>query len=140
MTVRVSRTLAAKSAIGAASLAAIILVAHAATPTPPSKAELPPKGKPLAQTASHPGPRPTYPIANGYFQALQWRGIGPYRGGRALAVAGIPGDPSTFYFGAVAGGVWRTTDGGATWQPLTDKTPISSVGAIAIAPSNRNII
>ncbi|MBV8145688.1 MAG: glycosyl hydrolase, partial [Gammaproteobacteria bacterium] len=74
------------------------------------------------------------------FSALQWRGIGPYRGGRALAVAGVPGDASTFYFGAVAGGVWRTTDGGGHWQPLTDGTPISSVGAIAIAPANRDII
>src|SRR6516165_11726219 len=74
------------------------------------------------------------------FGALQWRGIGPYRGGRALAVAGIPGDASTFYFGAVAGGVWKTTDGGGTWQVLTDGTPISSVGAIAIAPSNHDII
>ena len=63
---------------------------------------------------------------------MQWRGIGPYRGGRALAVAGIPGDPTTFYFGAVAGGVWKTTDGGATWLPLTDQTSISSVGAIAV--------
>ena len=74
------------------------------------------------------------------FKALQWRGIGPYRGGRALAVAGIPGDASTFYFGAVAGGVWKTTDGGGTWQPLTDNTSISSVGAIAVAPSNHDII
>jgi photosystem II stability/assembly factor-like uncharacterized protein len=74
------------------------------------------------------------------FNALAWRGIGPYRGGRALAVAGIPGNPTTFYFGAVAGGVWRTTDAGATWAPLTDHTPISSVGAIAIAPSNSQII
>src|ERR1700746_615830 len=74
------------------------------------------------------------------FQALQWRGIGPYRGGRVLAVAGIPGDASTFYFGAVAGGVWKTTDGGNTWQVLTDGTPISSVGAIAIAPSNHEVI
>jgi photosystem II stability/assembly factor-like uncharacterized protein len=74
------------------------------------------------------------------FKALQWRGIGPYRGGRALAVAGIPGDASTFYFGAVAGGVWKTTDGGGTWQSLTDGTPISSVGAIAVAPSNHDII
>jgi photosystem II stability/assembly factor-like uncharacterized protein len=139
MTIRLSRALAAKSAIAAASLA-LVLVARAAVPMPPSTAELPPKGKPLAQAPSRPGARATYPVANGYFQALQWRGIGPYRGGRALAVAGIPGDPSTFYFGAVAGGVWKTTDGGATWQPLTDTTPISSVGAIAIAPSNRNII
>src|SRR5215469_3821745 len=74
------------------------------------------------------------------FGALQWRCIGPYRGGRALAVAGVPGDASTFYFGAVAGGVWKTTDGGNTWQPLTDGTPISSVGAIAVAPSNHDII
>src|SRR5262249_19682698 len=74
------------------------------------------------------------------FGALQWRGIGPYRGGRALAVAGIPGDATTFYFGSVAGGVWRTTDGGNTWQSLTDATPVSSVGAIAVAASDRNII
>jgi photosystem II stability/assembly factor-like uncharacterized protein len=74
------------------------------------------------------------------FGALQWRDIGPYRGGRALAVTGVPGDPNTFYFGAVAGGVWKTTDGGDTWQPLTDGTPISSVGALAVAPSNHDII
>jgi len=80
------------------------------------------------------------PVDPKLFRALQWRCIGPYRGGRALAVTGIPGDASTFYFGAVAGGVWKTTDGGNTWQPLTDNTPISSVGAIAIAPSNHEII
>jgi photosystem II stability/assembly factor-like uncharacterized protein len=74
------------------------------------------------------------------FGALKWRSIGPYRGGRALAVAGLPGDPDTFYFGAVAGGVWKTTDGGATWAPLTDGTPISSVGALAVAPSDHNVI
>jgi photosystem II stability/assembly factor-like uncharacterized protein len=80
------------------------------------------------------------PVNQSLFQALQWRGIGPYRGGRALAVAGIPGDPTTFYFGAVAGGVWKTTDGGATWLPLTDQTSISSVGAIAVASSDHNVI
>ncbi|HXY96673.1 MAG TPA: hypothetical protein VEH00_06825 [Steroidobacteraceae bacterium] len=74
------------------------------------------------------------------FGALKWRSIGPYRGGRALAVAGIPGDADTFYFGAVAGGVWKTTDGGATWEPLTDGTAISSVGALAIAPSDHKVI
>ncbi len=74
------------------------------------------------------------------FGALKWRSIGPYRGGRALAVAGLPGDPDTFYFGAVAGGVWKTTDGGATWAALTDGTPISSVGALAVAPSDHNVI
>jgi len=89
---------------------------------------------------TRPGAERTSPIDPSLFKALQWRGIGPYRGGRALAVAGIPGDPNTFYFGAVAGGVFKTTDGGATWEPLTDGTPISSVGAIAIAPSNPNVI
>ena len=74
------------------------------------------------------------------FAALHWRGIGPYRGGRALAVAGVPGEPNVFYFGAAAGGVWKTTDAGATWTPLSDHTPITSIGAIAVAPSNPDII
>src|SRR5438045_8473401 len=74
------------------------------------------------------------------FNALQWRCIGPYRGGRALAVAGVLGEANTFYFGAVGVGDRKTTDGGATWRPLTDGTPISSVGALAVAPSNPDII
>lgn len=83
---------------------------------------------------------PARDVNPGYFSALRWRSIGPYRGGRALAVAGVAGSASTFYFGAVAGGVWQTTDGGETWKPLTDDTPVSSVGAIAVAPSNHDII
>ncbi len=74
------------------------------------------------------------------FQALHWRGIGPYRGGRVLAVTGVPGDPYVFYFGGVAGGVWKTTDAGVSWTPLTDHTTITSIGAIAVAPSNHNIL
>src|SRR4051812_37668400 len=79
--------------------------------------------------AAPPNGQAAFPVNQSLFKALQWRGIWPYRGGRALAVGGVPGDPTPFYFGGVAGGVWRTTDGGATWQPLTDHTPISSVGA-----------
>ncbi|MBV8052260.1 MAG: hypothetical protein JOZ80_13790, partial [Acidobacteriaceae bacterium] len=74
------------------------------------------------------------------FKGMKWRSIGPYRGGRVLAVTGVPGDPYTFYFGGVAGGVWRTSDGGLNWQPLFDKEAVSSIGAIAVADSNHNVI
>jgi photosystem II stability/assembly factor-like uncharacterized protein len=73
-------------------------------------------------------------------KGMKWRQIGPFRGGRALAVSGVAGDPETYYFGAVAGGVWKTTNGGLGWTPMTDKTGIMSVGAIAVAPSDSNVI
>jgi len=68
-------------------------------------------------------------------QHLQWRSIGPYRGGRVLTVQGAPDNRNRFYFGAVNGGVWRTDDAGRTWQPIADSLPIGSIGALAIAPS-----
>lgn len=75
------------------------------------------------------------------FKALRWRLVGPFRGGRAVAVAGDPSSPMVFYFGAVNGGVWKTTNGGQTWRNVTDgKSDISSVGAIAVAPSDPNVI
>ena len=67
------------------------------------------------------------------FKGLKWRDIGPFRGGRVLAVTGVSGSPFTYYFGSVAGGVWRTTDGGVSWQPISDKTMISSIGASSSA-------
>jgi len=73
------------------------------------------------------------PYNEAQFKGMKWRDIGPYRGGRVLAVTGIPGNPYTYYFGGVAGGVWRTTDGGVNWQPISDKSVISSIGAIAVA-------
>ncbi|HET9995007.1 MAG TPA: hypothetical protein VFQ18_06345 [Candidatus Acidoferrum sp.] len=73
-------------------------------------------------------------------KGMKWRQIGPFRGGRALAVTGVAGDPETYYFGAVAGGVWKTTNGGITWTPMTDKTGIMSVGAIVVAPSDPNVV
>ncbi|HYL83973.1 MAG TPA: glycosyl hydrolase [Candidatus Angelobacter sp.] len=73
-------------------------------------------------------------------KGMKWRQIGPFRGGRALAVTGVTGDPETYYFGAVAGGVWKTVNGGLTWTPMTDKTGIMSIGAIAVAPSDSNVI
>src|SRR5215831_16664476 len=74
------------------------------------------------------------------FRGLQWRLVGPFRGGRALAVEGVRGEPDTYYFGAVAGGVWKTNDSGANWTPLFDKEAISSIGVIAVAPSDHNVI
>ncbi len=74
------------------------------------------------------------------FQDLQWRLIGPFRGGRVLAVTGVPGEPSHFYFGSVNGGVWETVDAGRTWLPIFDGQPIGSIGAIAIAPSRPSTI
>ncbi|HEV2491873.1 MAG TPA: glycosyl hydrolase [Terriglobia bacterium] len=74
------------------------------------------------------------------FKGMTYRSIGPFRGGRVLAVAGVPGDPNTYYFGAVAGGVWKSTNGGVTWTPLFDTQPIASIGSIAVAPSDHNVI
>jgi photosystem II stability/assembly factor-like uncharacterized protein len=71
---------------------------------------------------------------------MKWRLIGPHRGGRVSAVAGIPGDPATFYMGTPGGGVWKTTDAGQVWKPISDSVPVASIGAIAVAPSNPNII
>ena len=74
------------------------------------------------------------------FQELHWRLIGPFRGGRVLAVTGVPGEPQHFYFGSVNGGVWETNDTGRTWRPIFDSQPIGSIGAIAVAPSNPRVL
>jgi photosystem II stability/assembly factor-like uncharacterized protein len=71
---------------------------------------------------------------------MKWRQIGPFRGGRVLAVAGVPGDPNTYYFGAVAGGIFKSTNGGLSWTPTFDHQDISSIGAIAVADSNPNVL
>jgi len=63
--------------------------------------------------------------------------IGPFRGGRAVAVTGVPGQPSHFYFGSVGGGVWESFNAGDTWTPIFDSEDVQSIGAIAVAPSNR---
>ena len=85
--------------------------------------------------------------ANGFAQVnpavvggMKWRQIGPFRGGRVLAVAGVPGDPNTYYFGAVAGGIFKSTNGGLTWTPTFDHQNISSIGAIAVADADHNIL
>ncbi|MBV9083947.1 MAG: hypothetical protein JOZ62_14815, partial [Acidobacteriaceae bacterium] len=79
-------------------------------------------------------------ITPALFNGLKWRLIGPFRGGRAVAVTGVAGDGATFYFGAVDGGVWKTTDAGTVWTPVFDDQPIASIGALEVALSDPNII
>src|SRR5215472_1758518 len=78
----------------------------------------------------------------GPWHGLTWRSIGPFRGGRALAVTGVIGDAHTYYFGSTGGGVWKSADGGLSWRPMTDKVKdmSPSIGAIAVAPSDPNVI
>ena len=85
-------------------------------------------------------PRPAWRDSPKEFKALKYRNIGPAAGGRVSRVAGIPGDPSTYFAATASGGVWTSTDAGATWKSVFDTQPASSIGSIAIAPSDRNII
>jgi photosystem II stability/assembly factor-like uncharacterized protein len=79
-------------------------------------------------------------VPENMLSGLRWRLIGPFRGGRVLAVTGVRGQPNHFYFGSVGGGVWETIDAGRTWQPIFDEMPIASIGAIAVAPSDPSIL
>jgi photosystem II stability/assembly factor-like uncharacterized protein len=74
------------------------------------------------------------------YGGLRWRNIGPFRGGRVNGVTGVPGQPNTFYFGSVGGGVWKTTNAGRTWLPIFDSQPVASIGAVSVAPSNPDIV
>ncbi len=74
------------------------------------------------------------------YSGLRWRLIGPFRGGRAIAASGIPGNSTTFYFGSVGGGIWQTTDAGVVWKPIFDGQSIASIGALAVAPSDPKVI
>jgi photosystem II stability/assembly factor-like uncharacterized protein len=83
-------------------------------------------------------PSPAAPahVDSSHLTSLSWRLIGPMRGGRALAVTGVPGEPDHYYFGAVDGGVWESTNAGRTWTPIFDREDVASIGAIAVAPSD----
>ena len=74
------------------------------------------------------------------FRGMKYRSIGPFRGGRSLTAAGIPGDPTTYYFGATGGGVWKSTDGANTWSPIFDHDGAPAIGSLAVAGSDPNVI
>jgi photosystem II stability/assembly factor-like uncharacterized protein len=80
------------------------------------------------------------PFDPALYSEMQWRLIGPFRGGRTVGAAGVPGRPNLFYVGVNNGGVWKTTDAGRTWTPIFDGQPTGSIGALALAPSNPEIL
>lgn len=81
------------------------------------------------------------PVPASFYEGLEWRNIGPYRGGRSLGAAGSPSRPDEYYFGATGGGLWKTVDGGTEWKPVTDgQVTSSSVGAVAVAETNPDIV
>jgi photosystem II stability/assembly factor-like uncharacterized protein len=114
--------------------------AQTATPGEEKKADTPQTGAEKSKPAV--AEESDQEETKGPWHGLTWRLIGPFRGGRVLAVSGVVGDAHTYYFGGVGGGVWKTTDGGLTWRPLTDKVKdmSPSIGAIAVAPSDANVI
>ncbi len=85
-------------------------------------------------------PSPTATYEEDLYKALEYRLVGPFRGGRSAAVTGVPGEPNLFYFGATGGGVWKSEDGGRTWGNISDGYFGGSIGSIAVSPSDRNVI
>jgi photosystem II stability/assembly factor-like uncharacterized protein len=79
-------------------------------------------------------------ITPGTMDALHWRLIGPFRGGRITSVCGVPSQPNLFYMGTPNGGVWKTDDAGRVWKPIFDHEPVASIGSVAVSPSNPNIV
>lgn len=97
------------------------------------------KGKTTAAATATPA-APAVKFAEPLYNAISWRSIGPYRGGRSATVTGVPGKPNLFYFGSTGGGVWRTKDGGQSWENISDGFFGGSIGAIAVADSDPNVI
>jgi photosystem II stability/assembly factor-like uncharacterized protein len=94
----------------------------------------------LLLLATLPGETAAQPFSPRLYQGLRWRMIGPFRGGRTVGATGVPGRPNVFYIGVNNGGVWRTTDYGHTWTPIFDDQPTGSVGTVAVAPSNPEVL
>jgi hypothetical protein len=132
----------------AAFLSASIASTSAQTPTPEQQMPRTPgfTPSPTPQFAPSPQTSPTPPVAaattrKNPLELFQYRQIGPFRGGRVTAVAGIPNQPNVYYFGATGGGVYKTTDGGVNWSPVSDEFfKTGSVGAIGVSESDPNVL
>jgi photosystem II stability/assembly factor-like uncharacterized protein len=112
-----------------------VLLAQSPAKQPESTVKTPVAAKAPGVAATSP------PSFSDQLPGLEFRNIGPFRGGRSVAVAGVRGQPLVYYFGATGGGVWKTTDGGASWQNVSDKYfKTSSIGAVAVADSDANVI
>jgi len=85
-------------------------------------------------------PAPAQEITPGLLDAMRWRLIGPFRAGRVTSVCGVPSQPNVYYIGTPGGGVWKTEDGGRVWKPIFDSVPVASIGALAVSPSNPQIV
>lgn len=129
-----------RSALLAPSVRAAAALLAGVALAPPATAQRPAAPRPSAgvgQLAATSGA----PADSALVQGLRWRNIGPFRGGRATAAAGHPAHPLTFYMGATGGGVWKTEDAGGSWRNVTDgQIAMGSVGSIAVAPSDPNVV
>jgi len=96
---------------------------------------------PAPPTVSAQQPLANVPLDSTFLAGYRWRNLGPDRGGRSIAVSGVKGRPDEAYFGAVGGGLWKTTDGGENWAPVTDgQITSASVGAVAVSESNPDLV
>src|ERR1700684_1717361 len=76
----------------------------------------------------------------GLYAGIQWRRVGPFRGGKATMASGVPGNPAVYYFGTAGSGVWKTVDGGQVWTCVSDSLRLTSIGAVAVAPSRPDTV
>src|ERR1700678_3156889 len=94
----------------------------------------------LSAYAADPPALSAQPASQSLAESLRWRMIGPFRGGRTVGATGVRGQPNVFYIGVNNGGGWKTDDAGRTWKPIFDDQPTGSIGALAVAPSNPDIL